>query len=131
MQAARFPEEPVDVLIMETTRGDHETPADFSRDAEEERLASVIREAFSRGGGVMMPLFALGKTQELLAMFFEFRRRGWLKQDTPIYIGGLGAKLTEVHDKLAHHAPAAPQSAIAGRRGAVRGRRPAGAHVAL
>jgi predicted metal-dependent RNase len=38
-------------------------------------------------------------------MFFEFRRRGWLKQDTPIYIGGLGAKLTEVHDKLAHHAP--------------------------
>ncbi|HZJ16357.1 MAG TPA: MBL fold metallo-hydrolase [Chthoniobacteraceae bacterium] len=105
MQAARFPEEPVDVLIMETTRGDHETAADFSRAAEEARLAAAIREAFARGGGVMMPLFALGKTQELLAMFFEFRSRGWLKQETPIYIGGLGAKLTEVHDKLAHHAP--------------------------
>jgi predicted metal-dependent RNase len=70
MQAARFPEEPVDVLIMETTRGDHETAADFSRAAEEERLAAAIREAFARGGGVMMPLFALGKTQELLGHVF-------------------------------------------------------------
>ena len=105
MQAARFPEEPLDVLIVETTRGDRPTPEGFSRAAESERLAEAIRETFARGGGVMMPLFALGKTQELLAMFFEFRKRGWMKRDTPIYIGGLGAKLTEVHDKLAHHAP--------------------------
>ena len=95
----------LDVLIVETTRGDRPTPEGFSRAAEEERLATAIRETFARGGGVMMPLFALGKTQELLAMFFDFRKRGWMKRDTPIYIGGLGAKLTEVHDKLAHHAP--------------------------
>ena len=105
MQAARFPEEPLDVLIIETTRGDRPQPEGFSRAAEEERLSTAIQEAFARGGGVMMPLFALGKTQELLAMFFDFRKRGWMKRDTPIYIGGLGAKLTEVHDKLAHHAP--------------------------
>ena len=105
MQGARFPEEPLDVLIVETTRGDRPTPEGFSRAAEEERLASAIRDTFARGGGVMMPLFALGKTQELLGMFFDFRKRGWMKRDTPIYIGGLGAKLTEVHDKLAHHAP--------------------------
>lgn len=105
MQAARFPEEPLDVLIIETTRGDRPTPDGFSRAAECEHLAESIRETFARGGSVMMPLFALGKTQELLAMFFDFRKRGWLKRDTPIYIGGLGAKLSEVHDKLAHHAP--------------------------
>ena len=105
MQGARFPEEPLDVLIIETTRGDRPTPEGFSRAAEGERLATAMRETFARGGGVMMPLFALGKTQELLAMFHEFRKRGWMKRDTPIYIGGLGAKLTEVHDKLAHHAP--------------------------
>ena len=105
MQAARFPEELLDVLIIETTRGDRPTPEGFSRAAEAERLANAMRETFARGGGVMMPLFALGKTQELLAMFFEFRKRGLMKRDTPIYIGGLGAKLTEVHDKLAHHAP--------------------------
>ena len=38
-------------------------------------------------------------------MFFGFRQRGLLKRDCPIYIGGLGAKLTEIHDKLAHHTP--------------------------
>ena len=39
-----------------------------------------------------MPLFALGKTQELLVMLNDFRRRGQIP-NCPIYIGGLGAKL--------------------------------------
>lgn len=105
MQAARFPEEPLDVLIIETTRGDRATQEGFTRAAEELRLLEAIRDSFARGGGVLMPLFALGKTQELLAMFHEFRRRGLLRQDCPIYIGGLGAKLTEIFDKLAHQTP--------------------------
>jgi Cft2 family RNA processing exonuclease len=102
-RAARFPEEGVDVLIIETTRGDYETPAGFTRAGEEKRLAEAIRGAFERGGAVVMPLFALGKTQELLVMLHEFRRRGQIP-NCPIYIGGLGAKLTEVYDNLAHSA---------------------------
>ena len=105
MQGARFPKDPVDVLIMETTRGDHATPEGFSRAAEEQRLADTIRDTFAQGGGVLLPLFALGKTQELLAMLHGFRRRGLLKRDCAIYIGGLAAKLTEIHDKLAHQTP--------------------------
>jgi Cft2 family RNA processing exonuclease len=105
MQAATFPDEPIDVLIMETTRGDYATPESWTRAAEEERLAETIREVFARNGGVLIPTFALGKTQEVLALFHEFRRRGLLKKDCPIYIGGLGAKLTEIHDKLAGQTP--------------------------
>jgi len=103
-RAARFPEEAVDVLIIETTRGDHATPPGFTRAAEETRLAEGIRAAFERGGAVVMPLFALGKTQELLVMLNDFRRRGQIP-NCPIYIGGLGAKLTEAYDSLAHSAP--------------------------
>jgi Cft2 family RNA processing exonuclease len=102
--AARFPDGNVDVLIIETTRGDHETPAGFTRAGEEKRLAAAICDAFARGGAVVMPLFALGKTQELLVMLHEFRRRGQIP-NCPIYIGGLGAKLTETYDKLAHSTP--------------------------
>ncbi len=102
MRGARFPQEPLDVLIMETTRGDRGVPEGFTRAAEEQRLAEAIQAAFARGGGVLMPLFALGKTQELLAMFHGFRMRGLLERDCAIYIGGLGAKLTEITDKLAH-----------------------------
>jgi Cft2 family RNA processing exonuclease len=103
-RAARFPEAGVDVLIIETTRGDHETPAGFTRLGEEKRLAEAICAAFERGGAVVMPLFALGKTQELLVMLNDFRRRGQIPS-CPIYIGGLGAKLTEAYDSLAHSAP--------------------------
>ncbi len=104
MQAARFPEEPLDVLIMETTRGDHETPASYSRESEELHLATAIREVLERGGCAFIPLFALGKTQEILAMFSEFHRKGLL-DPVPIYIGGLSTKLTELYDKLADQIP--------------------------
>ena len=103
-RGARFPEEGIDVLVMETIRGDYATPAGFTRLGEEQRLAVAIRAAFERGGAIVMPLFALGKTQELLLMLNDFRRRGQIP-NCPIYIGGLGAKLTEVYDSLAHSAP--------------------------
>jgi Cft2 family RNA processing exonuclease len=102
-RAAQFPDfakEPCDVMIMESTRGDRSTPPGFTRRGEEDRLAQAINDAFARGGAVMIPLFALGKTQELLAMFHSFRQKGKLRRDCPIYIGGLGAKLTEIYDRL-------------------------------
>ena len=104
MQGARFPEEELDVLIIETTRGDRPTPEGFTRAGEELRFAAAIKAAFDRGAGVLIPLFALGKTQEILAMFYDFRRRGLLGQG-PIYIGGLGTKLAEIYDRLARHTP--------------------------
>jgi Cft2 family RNA processing exonuclease len=97
MQTAVFPEEAIDILIMECTRGDHATSPAWSRDGEEQRLADAIEEAFARGGCVLIPVFALGKTQELLGMLYQFRRAN-LFQNCPIYIGGLSAKMTEIYD---------------------------------
>jgi Cft2 family RNA processing exonuclease len=104
MQGARFPEEPLDVLIIETTRGDRATPEGFTRGGEQLRFAEAIKTAFDRGAGVLVPLFALGKTQEVLAMFYEFRRNNLLGHG-PIYIGGLGTKLAEIYDRLAGQTP--------------------------
>ncbi len=86
-------------LIMETTRGDSPTPAGFTRAKEEERLNGAIRDAFDRGGSVTIPVFALGKTQELLAMLWRMRLRGLLAP-VPIYIGGLSTKLSTIYDAL-------------------------------
>jgi Cft2 family RNA processing exonuclease len=99
-QAAVFPESGVDVLIIETTRGDNPLPEGFTRAAEEQRLAEAIARAFDQGGCVLMPVFALGKTQEALAMFYRFRREKLLG-DFPIYIGGLSMKMTETYDRFA------------------------------
>jgi Cft2 family RNA processing exonuclease len=89
-RAATFPTDPVDVLISECTRGDRAKDPAWSRAGEEQRLADAIRDIFKRGGGVLIPTFALGKTQELLAMMLRFRREGHLPAGFPIYIGGLG-----------------------------------------
>lgn len=97
-QAAVFPEQPIDILIMECTRGDMPSPAGWSRAGEERRLALAINDAFERGGCVLIPVFALGKTQEVLAMFYKFRRENLLR-DCPIYIGGLSTKVTEIYDR--------------------------------
>jgi len=99
-KGAVFPESGVDVLIIETTRGDSPLPDGFTRAAEELRLATAIDRAFKRGGCILMPVFALGKTQEALAMFYKFRREKLLGE-FPIYIGGLSTKMTEVYDRRA------------------------------
>ena len=101
MSAAIFPETSVDVLITECTRGDHPTPPGWSRASEEQRLVRAIEATFQRGGCVLIPVFALGKTQETLAMFYKFRRQKLLP-DFPIYIGGLSSKMTEIYDRRAN-----------------------------
>ena len=104
MKAAVFPEEKIDVLIMECTRGDHAKPAGWTRAGEEQRLAEALGSAFDRGACVLIPVFALGKTQEILAMLYKFRRESRLYSgpEFPIYIGGLSSKFTDIYDRRAH-----------------------------
>jgi Cft2 family RNA processing exonuclease len=101
MEAAIFPEKQIDVLIMECTRGDHAKPAGWTRASEERRLAEAIGAAFDRRSCVLIPVFALGKTQEILAMLYKFRRERRLAE-FPIYIGGLSSKMTDIYDRHAH-----------------------------
>jgi Cft2 family RNA processing exonuclease len=102
MQAAIFPEEKVDVLIMECTRGDHAKPAGWTRSGEEQRFAEALVNAFDRGACVLVPVFALGKTQEVLAMLYKFRRQSRMfSGEFPIYIGGLSSKFTDIYDRRA------------------------------
>jgi Cft2 family RNA processing exonuclease len=100
VRKAAFPEEPLDVLIIETTRGDRAADREFSRQREEDRFLEAILRAFERGGSVLVPVFALGKTQEVLTMLHRFRMNGALL-NTPVFIGGLSTKVTIAHDQLA------------------------------
>jgi Cft2 family RNA processing exonuclease len=101
MEAAVFPEERIDVLIIECTRGDHSKPDGWTRASEEQRLAATLGAAFERDACVLIPVFALGKTQEILAMLYKFRRQRLLSE-FPIYIGGLSSKFTDIYDRRAH-----------------------------
>lgn len=101
LKGARFEDVKADVLIMETTRGDRSVPSGFTREAEIERLTQAIERVLKRKGCVLIPTFALGRTQEILALLALLTRSGRLKHQ-PIYIGGLGRVFTEIYDLEAH-----------------------------
>ena len=93
-----------DVLILETTRGNTETPEGFTRDKEAKRFLDAIRAGLDRNAGVLVPVFALGRTQEVLGMIALAMQRGELRKQ-PVYIGGLGRVFTEIYDLVSGRAP--------------------------
>lgn len=99
-RAADFPTEGIDVLVVETTRGTYERPEDYTRKGEKERLAALIRDTFDANGSVLIPVFALGKTQEVMLMLHELHEEG-LIPEMPLRIGGLGTKVTVLYDHYA------------------------------
>ena len=103
LKAARFGEVQADVMIMETTRGTRETPIGYSRAGEIEKLVDAIDAAFGRGGSVLIPTFALGRTQEMLATLALLMKEGRLREQ-PVFIGGLGRVFTEIYDLQSHRA---------------------------
>src|SRR5881296_2272097 len=103
LKSARFEDVKADVLIMETTRGNRKVPPGFNRQAEIDRLAKSIDQVIQSGGSVLIPVFALGRTQEILAMLALEMRAGNLRRQS-IYIGGLGRVFTEIYDLEAHRA---------------------------
>lgn len=76
------PPRPIDVLVMESTYGDRRH-APVAQMADE--LARVIGEGCARGGKIVVPAFALGRTQELLLVLHQLRSEGRLPK-IPVYI---------------------------------------------
>ena len=103
LKGARFDDVSADVLILETTRGEREVAEGQNRDTEIERLTHDILEVIEQNGCVLIPTFALGRTQEILALLALMTQKGQLKEQ-PIFIGGMGRVFTEIYDLQSHRA---------------------------
>jgi Cft2 family RNA processing exonuclease len=114
LRAAKFCDVKADVLIMETTRGNRQTPPGFKREGEIDRLTEAIQRVLARRGCVLMPAFALGRTQEILALLALLMEAGRIPRQ-PIYIGGLGKVFTEIQDQKSHLADCQHQDLKLGR----------------
>ena len=77
--------EETDYLVIESTYGDrlHERPGDAVTE-----LASCLQRAFDRGGSVIIPSFAVGRTQEMLYAIREIKQNGMVKghDGFPVYV---------------------------------------------
>ncbi|MFP4068931.1 MAG: MBL fold metallo-hydrolase [Verrucomicrobiota bacterium] len=99
LPGAHLPRGPVDVLVLETTRGASERQSGTSRATEVDRLIDRIGEILARGGSCMIPVFALGRMQELFKILFEARNFGRLPK-APIFAAGLGIDLCGHFEKI-------------------------------
>lgn len=97
---ARFPKGHFDTLITETTRGATERPPGHSRSKEMIRLVDTINGTIQRGGSVLVPVFALGRMQEILAILHDAKKFNRLV-DAPIFASGLGLDLCDYFDDIA------------------------------
>lgn len=96
---ARFPIEGFDTLVMETTRGATRRGNKCSRKQETSRLIAYVDKIILKGGSVLIPTFALGRTQEILSLLHEARSRKRLTQ-CPIFCSGLGLDLANYFDEI-------------------------------
>lgn len=76
------PPEQVDWMIMESTYGDRDHE---SVDGAKAHLARVVRETAARGGRILVPAFAVGRTQELLYDLHELAHAGQVPR-LPIFV---------------------------------------------
>ena len=102
VRGATYPEGPLDLLILDSTHGADPAP-DLSRDqrayGEATRdLAAFIRETYHRGGSVLMPVFAMGRAQELLGLLHHLRQHGGIPEEMPVHLSGLAHAVARIYD---------------------------------
>ena len=93
--------EEADYLVLESTYGNriHNAPQDTV-----ETLAEYLDKTLSRGGNVIIPSFAIGRTQELLFAIREIKERGLVRvKDFPVYVDSpLAIEATNIFLKCDH-----------------------------
>jgi Cft2 family RNA processing exonuclease len=99
LPGALLPKGEIDTLILETTRGAKARNIGISRRSEIERLVNQVTTVLERGGSCLIPVFALGRMQELFKIIYEARNNGHIPK-CPIYAAGLGMDICNYFHKI-------------------------------
>ncbi|XP_041984334.1 cleavage and polyadenylation specificity factor 73 [Aricia agestis] len=89
LMAAEIPTVHPDVLITESTYGTH---IHEKREEREARFTGLVADIVARGGRCLIPVFALGRAQELLLILDEFWSQHPELHQVPIYYASSLAK---------------------------------------
>lgn len=85
--------EGVDFLLMESTYGGREHELGTGAD---DRVAAVINRALKRGGKLIIPAFAVERTQQLLYVLHDLMKQGAIPE-VPVYVDSpLAVNATEI-----------------------------------
>jgi len=85
----------VETLVLESTYGGRDDYQTDQEDSERE-LLDVINETYDRGGKVVIPAFAVGRSQELMLVLEEAMRTGKIPT-MPVHLDGMIWEATAIH----------------------------------
>ncbi len=100
-----YPEPPIDILITETTLGADPRAELTTRKAEEHRFCEALQGVIAREGCALVPVFMLGRAQEVLAVIDRFKRQGRLPKNVPVYTAGGLREVSRIYDQTRHDTP--------------------------
>lgn len=87
-------DDPVDIIITEATYGDrvHDKWEDL-----EKKLADFINKVYKRNGRIVIPSFAIGRTQELVYMLHILEDKKMIPEDMEIFVDSpMAINITEI-----------------------------------
>jgi len=88
--------EQADVLLMESTYGDrNHRPMDETL----QEFETIIEEASENGGNIMIPSFAVGRTQEIIFRLGELYQKGKLRHQAVYLDSPMAIAVTEVYHR--------------------------------
>ena len=91
--------EQADVLLMESTYGDRDhRPMDATLD----EFRDIIIKATESGGNILIPAFAVGRTQEIIFRLGEFYQEGILNHQAVYLDSPMAIATTEVYHRYQH-----------------------------
>ncbi len=100
------PIEAVDVLVCESTYGDREHPAEPL-----EELRKVLIEAVTRGGAIIIPSFAVERTQDLLYALGQLQRMDERLASVPVHLDSpMAEAVDDLFAKFPHDYKALPDA---------------------
>ena len=86
----------VETIITESTYGGSKDMQPSRREAEN-RLKDIVKETIARGGTVLIPAFAVGRSQEVMLVLEEIIRKGFIDDNIPVYLDGMIWEATAIH----------------------------------
>jgi cleavage and polyadenylation specificity factor subunit 3 len=87
----------IDTLILETTYGSTDSTLLLNWWIEAKRFSKDANHILENGGSILIPVFSLGKMQEMIATIWYLMEEGLLIK-TDIYTGGVGKKINRIYD---------------------------------
>jgi hypothetical protein len=86
----------LETLMMENT---NTGPKDYAlpREEAEEEFLKVILDAYVKGGKVLIPVFGIGRSQEMLLTIENLISQGRLPKDLEVYVDGMVWEVTAIH----------------------------------